>query len=173
MKNIFLFDVEAASLLGQGFAVGAIVGNPQGLVLDRFELLSIDGSMAANPWVKQNVLPLLVSMPTTKTLLDLRTRFYEFYQKHKGSCTFWSDVNFPVETNFLADIVRDKPQDREFEMPYPLYDVANFVHVDIDRNAQHPGLNFIKHHPLHDAMASYYSLLGSPSFKQSGYKLLM
>ncbi|MFQ5447943.1 MAG: hypothetical protein ACE5FF_13525 [Saprospiraceae bacterium] len=95
-------------------------------------------------------------MPACKALKELRTRFYGFYLKHKDSADIFSDVNFPVETNFLSTVVADAPEERAWNMPYPLYDIANFVPLDIDRTEACgiPGLR--KHHPLDDAMASAY-----------------
>ena len=121
-KNILLFDVESTSLHGTGFAVGAIVVNRGGTELDRFELLSKEGAEKANDWVKQNVIPNLSDMPICKTDKELRDAFFNFYLKHKETAEVWSDVNFPVETNFLHAIVNDAPKEREWSMPYPLFD---------------------------------------------------
>jgi len=40
MKNLFVFDVEATSLHGVGFAFGAVVIDTKCNILDRIELLS-------------------------------------------------------------------------------------------------------------------------------------
>lgn len=168
MRNIFLFDVEAASLYGEGFAVGAIVCN-NGKVLDTFSLMSTDVAANASTWVVENVLKSLVDMPKCKSGKQLRQAFFNFYRKHQDTCDIWSDVNFPVETNFLISIVKDNENDREFSMPYPLYDIANFVDVSIDRSIS-CGLMLRKHNPLDDCIASYYTLIKSEGFKQFNKK---
>lgn len=158
--NIFLFDVEATSLHGIGFAMGAIVANAKtGEIIDKFELLSEEGAKQANDWVKQNVLPHLKDMPTCQTNAQLRQQFYLFYAMHRATSEVWSDVNFPVETNFLADVARDNLNMREFEMPYPLKDVSTLVDVNINRNEASGILNLRKHHPVDDAIASLTVLL--------------
>lgn len=164
MKNIFLFDVESTSLHGTGFAVGAIVANLGGTEIDRFELLSKEGAAKASDWVKRNVLPSLTDMPTCLTDKELRTAFFNFYMKHKETAEIWSDVNFPVETNFLSAIVVDAPNEREFQMPYPLKDASTLVDVNLDRCAECGIPNLRKHNPFDDSRASLYFLL-----KELGY----
>ncbi len=82
-----------------------------------------------------------------------------FYKKYKDMCIIFSDVNYPVETNFLNSVTKDDLKNREFDMPYPLYDIANFVDIKIDRvkvyeKYCHEKLR--KHHPIDDAKASIY-----------------
>jgi len=73
---------------------------------------------------------------------------------------------FPVETNFLSAIVADAPEERAWEMPYPLYDIANFVDINIVRAEACgiPGLR--QHHPLDDALASAVCFLKTMSDKK-------
>lgn len=159
MKNIFFFDVEATSLHGFGFAVGAIVCDALGNEIDRFERLSTRGAETANESVKENVLPNLSGMPSVAFNRMLRDEFLKFYLQHKDTCEIWSDVNFPVETNFLSAIVADDPDGRQWMMPYPLFDLASLLHTDVDRN-EYSGLSGLrKHHPLDDARASLACLL--------------
>lgn len=160
-NNILLFDVESTSLHGTGFAVGAIVVNRGGTEIDRFELLSREGAAKANEWVKQNVIPNLADMPTCETDKELRNAFFNFYLKHKETAEVWSDVNFPVETNFLHAIVNDAPTEREWSMPYPLLDVSTLVDVSIDRCSECGIEELRKHNPLDDSRASVYFLLKS------------
>lgn len=158
MKNILLFDVESTSLHGTGFAVGALVADASGTIIEKFELLSKEGAGKVGEWVKENVLPNLSDMPTCDTDEELRTAFYEFYMKHKENSEIWSDCNFPVETNFLSAIVNDDISAREWNMPYPLKDVSTLVSVDIDRCEKYPS-ELRKHNPLDDSIASLYCLI--------------
>ena len=132
--NIFVFDCESTSLHGWAFAVGAVVlERSSGKEIETFQLLAKSGIRLCNDWVKENVLPSLSEMPTCKTLKQLRDEFYSFYQKHKESADIFSDVNFPVESNFLSSIVADDSKEREFQMPYPLYDIVNYVPIEVNR----------------------------------------
>lgn len=158
MKNIFVFDVESTSLYGSGFAVGAIVADQSGTILEKFEMLSLEGKDKAGDWVKGNVIPSLGDMPTCETDLELRSAFYGFYMKHKETSEVWSDCNFPVETNFLTAVVNDDIQTRQWNMPYPLKDISTLVDINIDRTGTYPG-ELRKHNPTDDSIASLHHLL--------------
>lgn len=155
--NILVFDVESTSLHGTAFAVGAIVVNEEGIEIDRFELLSKEGTKKVNEWVKQNVIPNLSDMPTCETDKELRTAFYDFYMKYKETSEVWSDCNFPVETNFLSSIVNDDLESRQWNMPYPLKDISTIVDINLDRIKEYPK-SLRKHNPLDDSIASLYQL---------------
>jgi hypothetical protein len=156
IMNHFVFDVESTSLYGTGFAVGAVVVDQEGNEIDRFELLSKEGAEKANSWVKRNVIPNIHDMPTCENDEVLRFKFYKFYMKHKDTdtCEFWSDCNYPVETNFLNAIVSDDVESKQWDMPYPLKDISTLIDINIDR-AEACGIQGLrKHHPLDDARAS-------------------
>ncbi len=168
-KNIFIFDVEAVDLHGEGFAVGAIVFGMHGQIIDKFELLSTEIANKSSEWVSKNILPHLNNMPKCETGLQLRNEFFEFYLKHKDTCLIWSDCNFPVETNFLSVVVNDDIENRQWLMPYPLYDVSNFVNINIDRSEEYKKErnddSIRKHHPVDDCLCSYYCLTKNNFFK--------
>ena len=155
-----MLDVEACSLHGLGFAVCAVVAEREtGKIVDKFELCAMQGVDLASQWVKENVIPALENMRKCHEIRSLRTVFYEFYMKYRGIAEIWSDCNFPVETNFFSAILADDPTGREWNMPYPLYDLSTLMDVDIDRNAGLEVLNLRKHHPLDDAIASLHHLM--------------
>jgi len=159
-ENIMMFDVEATSLHGPGFAVGAIVVNKTtGKLMDTFQLMSARGSGEVNSWGWENVVPVLMDMPKCEYRQELRQRFFEFYRRWAPVCDIWGDCIFPVETNFLSEITEDDTIEREFLMPYPLYDLANFIDVNLDRNDECGLKNLRKHHPLDDCIASVVLLL--------------
>ena len=154
-QQIFVFDVENTSLIGIGFAFGAVVIDKQtSKIIDEIELFSLENINKVSDWVRQNVLPELSDMPTCKTDFELRTAFWNFYRKWKDKAQIWADCAFPVETQFLTDIAKDDIVNREFQMPFPLYDVANFIDVSVDR-IKFSGLKKLKpHNPKHDSLAS-------------------
>lgn len=156
-KNIFMLDVENTSLHGEAFAFAVAVMDPQGKIIDKIECLATEPMQDSCQWVRINVIPNLSIDNQVKTGLELRNQFYDFYKKHKDTCTIWADCAFPVETSFLSRVANDDLENREFDMPYPLMDVANFVDVNIDRNAQ-TNIPLRKHHPYDDCIASLYAL---------------
>jgi len=101
----------------------------------------------------------LTNLQTCQTNYELRNSFYTWYLKHYESCSIWSDVNFPVETNFMAAVANDDLTNHEYKMPYPLYDISNFVPISIDRIATCGIKGLRKHNPLDDAKASYFCLI--------------
>ncbi len=154
-KHILVFDVENTSLIGSGFAFGAIVMVVDTQkIIDQIELLSSENINNCSNWVKQNVLTHLKNMPTCKTDFELRSAFWNFYTKWKDNSQIWADCAFPVETQFLTDVAKDDLENREFEMPYPLYDIANFIDIKIDRIELSELKNLKQHKPLHDSHAS-------------------
>lgn len=171
-EKIFIFDVESTSLHGTGFAVAVIVSDCYGKIFDEFELKSIEGEALASDWVKENVIPNLVDMPTCSTNKELRDRFFEFYMKWKDWCHIWTDCGFPVETNFLSEVVKDDIQNREFLMPYPLRDISTFIDIKIDRMERYKqtlnpdAVSKLKlHNPKHDCLASVHNLYISHYWK--------
>lgn len=201
MKIRFVFDVEAQDLHQEGFSYGYVVAevNPvtnEFHILEQGECHSIAGAQAACDWVKSNVIPSIPALqpylnanialldanalPSTvvRTNRELRDKFYSLYKKYKDKdkemeVEFWSDVNFPVETNFLSAIVNDcSDGTRDFEMPYPLRDLANLLDVNVKRS-EYCGLNgLVTHHPVDDAMTILYSLQKiETELKTSKFKL--
>ena len=158
-RKLLVFDVESASLFGEAIAVGALVGDLEGNITDEFVLVSKESLKNSNEWVLNNVIPNLTDLQTCHTNYELRNSFYTWYLKHYESCSIWSDVNFPVETNFMAAVANDDLANREFKMPYPLYDISNFVPISIDRIATCGIKGLRKHNPLDDAKASYFCFL--------------
>lgn len=181
----FVFDVESNGLHGEGFAYGYVVvrthedlSEPE--ILEEGECYSIQGAKdaASVEWVKDNVLPKLdkltpylqeatidpssLSNEIVMTTRELREKFYQVYTKWKeykeDKVEFWSDVNFPVETNFLHAIVKDGEGARDWSMPFPLRDVANFVDLEINRKEYSKLPDLKEHNPRDDAKASAFSL---------------
>ena len=162
MKNIFIFDVEATDLYGVGFCVAAIVATQKGEIIDQFCLMSIESISECCDFVKTKVYPALKDIPCCDTNKELREKFFNFYMKYK-ECQIWSDVNFPVETKFLHDVVLDDTENRMWNMPYPLLDMSTIVNVNIDRHNEYkrdnPDKKLMMHNPLDDCKASLHCLL--------------
>lgn len=181
-KIRFFFDVESQSLHGEGFAFGYVVitkheNSNELVILEKGECYSIEGAKGATDWVQEHIIPSLSyltpylqrditvlkksSLPyeVVVTTKELRDRFFGIYKKWKDqNAEFWTDVNFPVESNFLSAIVKDANGTRDWEMPYALLDVASFLDVKVNRNEYSELKSLRKHNPLDDILASAYSL---------------
>lgn len=180
MKKFLMFDVESLGLHGTAFAVGAVVCTEKGEEIATFELLSQEGLKAAQKLAEveqqqaetpynrffTNMLPKLSDMPTCETNKELRKEFYHFMKEWiDEGAEIWSDCNFPVETNFLTSIVNDFSEEERntymaITMPYPLYDLSNFMNVNISRTENGLPFPVRAHNPLDDSKASMYHLLG-------------
>lgn len=159
MSNLFVFDVESERLFGKGFAWGAVVYSRNGDLIDQaYSCVNLD-NVNADDWVKENVFPNQDSKYFVDTFKEMRDNFWNFYMKHKDTCEIWSDVNFPVETNFLSDVAIDDLENRQWMMPYPLRDISNYISVHVDRDEFNDGMEIKRHDPLFDAKLSAKGLL--------------
>lgn len=178
----FIFNIEAEDLHRPGFSFGYVVAqvNPttkEFIILERADCHSIEGAQAACDWVKENVLPsikelypyLSVNLASldpkdlpsniVKTKHELRERFYVAYLKYKDlGAEFWCDVTYPVISNFLSAVVSDGQRSRDFTMPYPLRDLANFLDFKVNRIEYSSLKGLVRHNPINDSMAKIYSL---------------
>lgn len=179
----FIFDVEARNLHDIGFAFGYVVVDVKSdgsapVILEEGECYSIEGAQQVDQWVKDNVIPSLdllkdymtqdistidaSQLPTQLVLTDreMRDRFFTIYSKWNNlKAEIWSDVNFPVETDFLSAVVRDDLDNRRFKMPYPLRDISTIIGTDLDRAEYCQLKNLRNHNPLDDSKASAFSLI--------------
>ena len=175
-NRIMVFDCKSNGLYGETFAICAIVfeidQHGEISIIHRLELRSAE--KVTNEWVIENVLPHLPTVETVETNKELRNRFYEFYMKYKNDLYgVYSDVNYPVETNFLRDVVMDD-RFRAFDMPYPLYDISTLVDVEVDRERYYNECNAAyilqdvairkpkKHDPYWDVITSVFVLTNHP-----------
>jgi len=155
--NIFCFDAETDGLYGEVFAIGAVVMNEQGEILDQFAQKCLYPEIMSQ-WVRDNCLPQLMEIEDCGSRAFLRENFWKFYMKHRDSCVIMADVAYPVEADLLRKCVEDNLAEREFLGPYPLIDISSlffFCGISPDMNridfAQARGK---PHNPLEDAIIS-------------------
>jgi len=159
-KNIFSLDCETNGLYGDCFAVGVIILSPEGLIIDKFSGIS-QVEEVTNDWVKENVLPELSGLKIFSTRKQMRDAFWEFWIKHKESCICISDIGAPVESGFFKQCVLDDLDNRQWNAPYPLHEVATLLFakgIDPDINRiEYSGINtetIKQHNPVDDAYVS-------------------
>lgn len=170
MTDLFMvFDVESIGLHGEGFAVGYVVIDRGGTVLEERTYACDPDTAAGLPkdrrWVDANVPRLAhpeASHPTS-TPTSVRAEFWYrwLYWKEIGAVLV-ADCCWPVEARFLAACVEDCRPQRDWEGPYPLHDLASvMLALGRDPTATHARLpnELPAHHPLHDARQSARLLL--------------
>lgn len=178
-KNTFMFDVESIGLYGAGFAFSAVVADKKGKIID-----SASYSCLTEEVIKElnkleffttgegkEIITECKKLNQVNSLKELRNKFYNFYMKYKDNCDIYSDCNYPVETNFLADVANDDLEIRQWNMPFPLLDVVHKVSPEVDRVEYYTRKNAyyilqdvanrkpIKHNPYWDCVCSLYLLI--------------
>lgn len=131
-EKFMVLDVESMGLHGRGFAVGWVVVDQAGTVLE-------EGKSACDPemamghgespedreWVKVNV-PVMEC--DQKTPYGVRQAFWKEWMKWKAQgAVLVADCAWPVEAKFLIACVDDDPESRRWEGPYPLFDLSSFL----------------------------------------------
>lgn len=182
----FVFDVESQGLYGEAFAVGWVVTDGCGQVMEEeFAVCNpevvVGGDQKDVQWLKENVYPWLrgmdaqfpesgsVSMkdPTTGVPVTicadhptLREVFWRVLERWiiRGA-EVWADVPVPVEANFLRSCVSASPA-RKWKAPYPLYDAATLSLISGTAGTVTRQENELPaHHPLMDARQSAREVL--------------
>jgi hypothetical protein len=154
-----VFDVESIGLHGEGFAVGYVVVDGDG-VLHAQALYGCPprratGDNDGRSWVSENVPDLPCAFKTPRAV---RSRFWIdwWFWKQQGAVLV-ADCGWPVEARFLAAGVDDMPEDRTWEGPYPFHELASIrLAAGLDplgSGARHND-ELPEHNPLADARQS-------------------
>jgi len=155
--NIFCFDAETDGLYGETFAIGAVVINERGELLDQFSQKCLTPAIQSK-WVQENCLPHLSQIEDCASRALLRENFWNFYMKYRENCLIMADVAYPVEALLMRRCIEDRPQEREFLGPYPLIDIsAMFVAHGLDPHIarkEYAHAQGTTHNPLDDALIS-------------------
>jgi hypothetical protein len=169
-----VFDCESIGLHGETFAVGYVVVRSEGEELESNCWAcypdEAKGSEDGRRWVKENV-PSLVRTNTSPSYL--RNAFWDVWLrwKEKGA-VLCADCAWPVEARFLAACVDNNPSARQWEGPYPLYDLASLrLAAGKDPLATEERLSHESpvHNPLADALQSARLLVETLSVLRKGW----
>lgn len=153
-----VFDVESIGLHGEGWAVGFVVVDRDGLQYGA-GLYACSPDAAKGPddgraWVAENCPPLEANCASPA---EVRHRFWQDWQDWKGrGAVLVADCAWPVEARFLIACVDDDPVTRTWQGPYPLHELASFLTAaGMDPMAEYDRLpGEPKHDPLGDARQS-------------------
>lgn len=159
--KILSFDLEANNLHGEPFAIGAVVIDGHGTVHDSFTArCPIVGEV--DPWVKVNVLPVIKDMAQTHgTYEDMREAFWRWYLSAEQASDYVLVSNgYPVEYRFLIDCQDANLEERYWQHPFPILDLASILTVvgqepsayknQLRKKVRKDG-SFTQHHPFDDA----------------------
>jgi hypothetical protein len=155
-----VFDVESVGLQGEGFAVGWVVIDSEGVEEESASMCcpswAARGTEKARQWLRDNC-P-VASCGNLGSPLEVRCAFWRAWQEWKAKgATLAADVPWPVEARFLIECVNDDPVSREWEGPYPLIDIASVRHaagLDPLGKEERLGGETPEHDPLADARQS-------------------
>lgn len=121
-KRIVSLDCESNGLHGQVFAVAISVQEYGYEVSSWTARCPISGPV--DPWVNENVIPMIDDIPVTHTYEQILLEWRERYAALKESWhTLVCHVPWPVETQFLWEAHRDVP----FSGPFPIIDIASML----------------------------------------------
>ena len=154
-----VLDVESVGLHGEGFAVGYVVCNQRGEVLEEATLACDPGHASGKPenraWVLANVPEMDHDYFTPEAVRNGFWTRWMHWKEH--GAVLVADCCWPVEARFLAACVDDGGGSREWDGPYPLHDLASvLLALGRDPLATNERLptELPAHHPLNDARQS-------------------
>lgn len=157
-KKIFSFDAETNGLWGAAFSIAAIVTNEDGSYESFLARCPIEGEV--NPWVAENVLPTLESIPIThKSYKDMLKAFAEFYMSHKEGADVIVHMGLPVEAKVMLDM-HEFGFIGDWDAPYPLIDISAIPQIgtSVDTYNATNGIEIhfegTTHNPLYDSIAA-------------------
>lgn len=175
--KILSIDVESNGLHGEAFAVGAVLVDCTGKLIEEFSArCPIKGD--TDEWVVKHVLPSLENFPEThKSAKSMRADFWKWYIKAKEKSDYvLADNSYPVEGRFLIQCQEDDLDERYWEHPFPLIDLSSMllqigVKPSVERNLfvgedQIARTDILKHNPRWDAWASALAMV--KALKESG-----
>jgi hypothetical protein len=152
VKPVLVFDVESMGLHGEAFSVGAVVG-VEGRIVSELYLECPTAGMACRDvdyrWLREECLPHRHGL-THATPRAMRDAFWTFWLHWKSQgAELWADCGWPCEARFLAACVDDSPDERWWQGPFTLLDIAQVVdfHGSDVRDAA------LGEKPVHDPLA--------------------
>ena len=155
-KNYFSFDGESNGLHGQSFAIGAIVYDENGNEIDKLAVrCPIEDEV--NPWVAENVLPQIESIPQThESYGDMLKAFSEFWLKYKDRADALVHMGQIVEAKIIKD-AHELGYLGDWDCPYGWIDVYALKEIgdSVDTYAKNNNIEISQraggtHNPLYD-----------------------
>lgn len=159
MNKLFMvFDVESVGIQGIGYSVGWVIIDRSGKELPnscgivRSDYTKLPGTAESHAWLKANT-ENPAKYPCVASPKIVRDQFWKawMYWKERGA-TLVADCPWPVEARFLLECIADAPEEREWQGPYPLLDVAS-VRLAAGLDPLGTGDRLVNELPIHDPLA--------------------
>jgi len=156
-SKILCFDLETNHLHGTPFAIGALVIDGRGKVHATFTArCPMIGE--ADEWVKANVLPAIKDIQQTHGSYEqMREAFWGWYIKAEADSDYVLVSNgYPVEYGFLLDCQHTNLEERYWQHPFPILDLASMLVVagkDANKIKKkiRQEVSYVPHNPFDDA----------------------
>ena len=161
---LFSFDAETNGLLGQAFALGAVLYVNEVEVKSFCARCPIQGTV--DPWVEANVLPQMTDIAEThSTYKEMLQAFAEFFLENKADATIIFHMGIPVEARVILDM-HDHGFIGPWDGAYPWLDVAGCLDqagydpTSVDTYNKNAGITVPQrepggaHNPLYDSRAA-------------------
>lgn len=159
--HVLVFDAETDGLLGDPFAIGWVVLNGDGIIMEESSIRMRDPQLQ-DEWVKENILPIVLDMrdsqicDTSDELCELFWQQWCRMKKQYPDLLVAVDCGYPIESNVLRR-AQVKESSRTWEGPFPLHEVASFcLMVDMNptsrQNRKEDELP--EHNPCKDSLQS-------------------
>ena len=152
-KKILFVDAETDGLYGHFLSVAGILCDSFGNETDSFyHRVDIKKNGVTDPWVLENVIPVLSGGVIEDTPEDLLESFWQWYRAC-GEADVIADVTFPVECRLFSECVLKDPDTRKFQGPYPLLDLSSMLYAKgMDPNADRRSLIDATNYQVHNAL---------------------
>ena len=128
--KILSFDVESNGLHGEAFAVAGVLMDADRKILSQLVTrCPIVGPVDA--WVSENVLGPMQSIPeSAPDAPTMRAEFWQWYLVAKSQADLIVAANpYPVEARFLIACQNDDMPGREFDHPFPYFDISSMLYT--------------------------------------------
>lgn len=128
-EKIMVVDAETDGLYGDFVSIGAVVYDDQ-LVTTMFNGVWMKETFN-DSWADEHVKPILLdakdNLTTYSNEEDLMNAFWDFYSQHRETCRTIGYTIYPVECRLFQRCVEKNLEERRFQGPYPLYDLASMA----------------------------------------------
>ncbi len=164
--KLLSFDLETNGLHGPAFAVGAVIMDYDGNVIEEFSArCDIQGEV--DEWVQQRVIPVIENMPVThKSYKDLRQAFWDWYVPAEATADYvLVSHGYPVEYRFLLECQQDNIEERYWQHPFPILELSSLL-IQLDQKPQKGISGYTPHHPVDDAKVA--AITAFKAFELSG-----
>ena len=158
-NNKYLFvDAETDGLYGKFISIAMVVADHAGNELEHIYVgLSNPEKHIKEKWVLENVLPILGKYEEYDDEHSLLEAAWSFWRANAQNSYVIADVMYPVESRLFAMCVEQDVEERIFQGPFPMLDLASMLYtvginpLEAREKLAKPLDNGMQHNALYDA----------------------